>query len=186
MRTQSALGCLLLIAACGAGEDEGIDEYYAASQASNALFNELANLPDTSPASLPASTTATYEGYVNAFVSGSGVESVSVLGEANVSVDFDAVGAVNGTATRFYDNYIEPLSGTLAISGNIDTATNDITAGISGNLSQYGTTYAIDGPLNGAVKRSDASGIFLEGVGTIEVGGSPVGIFDASLQADTP
>ncbi|SMX24682.1 hypothetical protein [Boseongicola aestuarii] len=142
----------ILLAGCGGGTTayEAFDNQgQSISDRANLLYLEEGY---TDPSTLPASTTATFEGVIAIATLD---ESLEVLGDLELIADFNGPGGVAGSATNFVDETSNPYTGTLTISNGAIDRTADInteftySARIDGPLTGASDTYVFDGFLDG-------------------------------------
>lgn len=184
LKTSAPLLAICALSAClGTGEDQG--QFSEFSDSSNAIFNAAEDVPDTDPASMPFSGSATYAGFfdANADLDNDTEDFISVIGESTITVTFGgtsgaSAGTLTGTATNFVDSGDGPLPGTLTYAGTYNGAT--LTATVSGDLEIDEGTITVTGPITGNFSGPDAA--FIEArVSSGTITGVDTGRWNASI-----
>lgn len=176
IRYLALAGSVALLAGCGGGGDSEVDTFAqmeadARAAAAGYLDPDTGALLVAERTSLPASGSASYDGYVGGEVDGAGL-----IGELSLDVTF-AVGdngTITGEAKNFEHETDGAYTGTLTVSGGniLPGAPGDadtVAADLSGTLSNGGTNYSTDIALDGA---------FMGGTGTDTpdaIGGAALG-----------
>lgn len=152
-------GSVALLSACGGGGGDSTVNTFAQLEADARAAAAGYIDPDTGALladarnSLPATGTASYEGYIGGDVDGAGL-----IGELSLGVEFAAGdnGTVTGSATNFQHETDGAYTGTLTVNnGNVlpggGVGGEDLLAGdLQGSLSNGGTDYATDIALDGS------------------------------------
>lgn len=182
IRFLALAGSLALLTGCGGGGDSEVDTFSrmeadARAAAAGYVDPDTGALLAAERSSLPASGTASYDGYVGGEVDGAGL-----IGELSLDVTFGVGdnGTITGSATNFQHETDGAYTGTLTVSGgNIlpgaPGAEDTVAADLGGTLSNGGTAYSTDIALDGA---------FMGGTGAETpdaIGGSALGTVGTDL-----
>lgn len=174
-----------LLAACGGDSTSPFEAKIdaAANVVQNPVFGEtFENYTD--PATLPTSGSASYDGYIGAFIG----DETQVVGDFDMTANF-ATSTIDATASNFVDQNDASYGGTLtdyssAIDPTADTST-DFTFAIAmdGTISGPDGTSEIDVTLLGDFFGDNYSGAAGIGFGTV-VGGTNTDAVGADIDAE--
>jgi hypothetical protein len=191
-----------LLAACGGGGDDDDDgsslppptsnsfadlEAAASAMAGNYIDlvsgDLLPGVSRTDAIALPASGSATYNGYVGGEIAGGPLDGNALIGELALTTEFNGVnsGAITGSATNFYDQTNTGYGGTLTVSGTTSptSAINQLAADMAGTLTAGSSSYGVDVLLDG-----DFIGTAPDTVGGLADGDVAGGLFTGAFIAE--
>lgn len=165
------LSAALVVAGCsgGGGGEPGRSPYGVYVAENIALRRSLESLPQVDAADLPASGTATYEGFAGFGVRMESSEQVGMFGTMDLRVDFAGAGDISGRIHDIASNGnvysgegAGPVSGELIIAnGSIDRAPPDprfsphFRADLTGTLVDHVGPLEFDGRIDGRFRGDD-------------------------------
>lgn len=179
-RRIAPLGALALLAGCDGNPLVDVPQGYqtfaaieadaaamAAGTVDLATGDLFPGVTKTDPGDLPASGSATYEGFVAGEVGGAGL-----IGALTLRTVFGTPGSVSGTADNFLHETNGAYGGTLAVSGSVSPTApiSQITASADGTLSNLGTDYPTQIFLNGNFIGTDYGAVAGEATGKVGAG----------------
>jgi hypothetical protein len=137
----------------------------------------------TDAIALPASGSATYNGYVGGDIAGGALDGNTLIGELALTTEFNGVnsGAITGSATNFFDQTNTGYAGTLNVTGttNPTSAINQLAADMAGTLTAGSSSYGVDVLLDG-----DYLGTSPDAVGGLADGDVAGGLFTGAFIAE--
>lgn len=183
----AALGASL--SACGGQSVE--QATLSRAEAYDAMSNRVSSMTRTGPVKVDQATgSATFSGYAG-IVAGSEYDATILVGDADVAVNFDGNGAVNGTITNVsggagINTYISGTGRIDSYDGQIDISNgsvgtgNALRADYRGTLRGNGDTIVTSGTMTGEfLGNPTIRALELEGVnrGTLNGSTTVVGVF---------